>query len=157
MSAHARAQGRLTGGPSTTLPATAESGRGRNQVTQAPRLTFGKHAGRLLTDVPTGYLRFLLGCDRLDPWLRPLVREELGRRGERYLPAGEVLADLEELLTVRVSEDPHLDHETAGRVSDHCLDAFAELRQQYGIGEETELVIAPRDDRHRPDDARATP
>jgi hypothetical protein len=114
------------------------------------RLTFGKHAGRPLTDVPADYLRFLLGCDRLDPWLRPRVREELGRRGERYVPASAVLADLEETLTARVSEDEALSHEVAGRVSDHVLDAFEEVRQRHGIGSETELVIPARGERHQP-------
>jgi hypothetical protein len=113
------------------------------------RLTFGKHAGRLLTDVPTGYLRFLLGCDRLDPWLRPLVKEELCRRGERYVPASDVLADFEEVLTARVSEDEALTHDVAGRVSDHVMEAFEEVRQRHMIGEDTELSIAPRDTRHQ--------
>jgi hypothetical protein len=81
----------------------------------------------------------------------------LCRRGERYVPASAVLADVEETLTALVSEDEALTHEVAGRVSDHVMEAFTEVRQQYGIGAETELVIALRADRHRPDDARATP
>jgi hypothetical protein len=106
------------------------------------QLHFGRHAGEPLWAVPTRYLRWLLsGCDRLDDRLRQAVKQELRRRGERYVSAAAVLADLEELVTARVSEDWRLDHETAGVVSDHLLDAFEELRSKWDIGSTTELTI----------------
>jgi hypothetical protein len=108
-------------------------------------LPCGKWRGRPLADVPTGYLRWAVGgMDTLDPWTRDAVRQELRRRGARFLPAAVVLDDLEEILTERVSEDPALPHAAAGLVSDHVLSAFEELRQRHEIGQETELVVAPR-------------
>jgi hypothetical protein len=107
-------------------------------------LTFGRHRGRRVADVPRGYLKFLLGLDDLDAWLREEVKAELRGRGERYVSAALVLADLEELLTARISEDRRLDHATAGIVSDHLLEAFEELRARHNVGACTELVLAPR-------------
>jgi hypothetical protein len=109
-----------------------------------PSLPCGQWAGQPLADVPTSYLRWVVACmDRLDDWLRHEVKQELRRRGERSLPAALVLADLEEILNRRVSEDPLLDHEVAGIVSDHLLEAFEELRDRHGVGDVTELVLAP--------------
>jgi uncharacterized protein (DUF3820 family) len=46
-----------------------------------PRMSFGKHRGRLVEDVPTQYLRWCLReCECLDDWLRDVIAEELGRR-----------------------------------------------------------------------------
>jgi hypothetical protein len=119
------------------------------------QLHFGRHAGEPLSAVPTRYLRWLLaGCERLDDGLRQEVKQELRRRGERYLPANAVLADLEEMLTTRVREDWRLDHETAGLISDHLLESFEELRDRHGIGDASELVIAPP--RHGPGGWRGT-
>jgi hypothetical protein len=109
------------------------------------RLSFGKHAGKRLSEVPTSYLKWALGgLDALDPWLRQQIRDEVCKRGTRFLPADEVLADLEELVTRRVADDDALDAETAGQLSDHLMDAFDELRTRHGIGSETELTTAPR-------------
>jgi hypothetical protein len=45
------------------------------------RFDFGKHRGRRVCDVPTGYLRWCLReCECLDPYLRRAVHEELRRR-----------------------------------------------------------------------------
>src|SRR5262249_10287977 len=97
---------------------------------------------RHVSDVPTGYLRFLVEkFDGLKPWLRWHVEAELKRRGERYLPAEAVLADLGELLTVAVSAGEAFDHVVAAGVRDHVFQAFEELRQRHGIGTETDLVV----------------
>jgi hypothetical protein len=109
-----------------------------------PTMPCGKWRGCTLADVPTHYLRWAVASmERLDDWTRQEIRLELRRRGERFLPAAQVLADLEEILTARVSEDWRLDHETAGIVSDHLLEAFEELRDRHGVGDCTELVLAP--------------
>jgi hypothetical protein len=110
-----------------------------------PTLTFGKHRGRALRDVPTGYLRWLLsGCDNITQWLREEVREELRRRGSRFLPADLVLADLENLIAEAVDADWRIDHAEAALLSDCVLVAFEQLRQQYEIGAETELTVPAR-------------
>jgi hypothetical protein len=110
----------------------------------SPVLPCGKYKGRALSAIPTHYLRWALaGMESLDEWTRDEVRQELRRRGERFLPAAQVLDDLEQLLTEKVSEDDRLDHETAGIVSDLLLEAFETLRFCHGVGDATELVIAP--------------
>ena len=46
------------------------------------RMTFGKHRGLLITDVPTPYLQWVVReCFSIEPWLKAAVREELKRRG----------------------------------------------------------------------------
>jgi hypothetical protein len=48
------------------------------------RFDFGKHRGRLASDVPTGYLRWCVTtCDCLQPWFRLAIRAELERKAER--------------------------------------------------------------------------
>jgi hypothetical protein len=107
-------------------------------------LPCGKWRGYPLADVPTHYLKWALnGMDRLDDWTRDEVRQELRRRGERYAPAGLVLADLEETLTARISEDPLLDFAVAAIVSDHVLLAFEEVRDRHGVVADTQLVLTP--------------
>jgi hypothetical protein len=107
-------------------------------------ITFGKHAGKRLCELPDGYLRWLLqNCNNLDPWLRPQVRAELGRRGQKFVPANLVLADLEETLTARIAEDPALPHGTAALVNDHVLAAFEEVRSRHQVVDETELMLRP--------------
>jgi hypothetical protein len=45
------------------------------------RLRFGKHKGKLLTEVPTGYLQWCLReCDSLESWLIDEIEQELARR-----------------------------------------------------------------------------
>lgn len=108
-------------------------------------MPFGKHKGRAVADLPKGYLRWLLSgdCD-LDHWLERAVREELDRRGERYADAVTVLADLEEVLTAAVSDDPKVGKKLAGRMTDHVMTTFEAVRGKYGIVAETELVIPAR-------------
>jgi hypothetical protein len=109
-----------------------------------PVLSFGKHRGRALSDVSTSYLRWALGADRLDEWERSAIRAELARRGQRFLPAADVLASFEERLTELVSEEARLDHAAAALVGDLLLLAFEDLRRRFDLGQETELVIPPR-------------
>jgi hypothetical protein len=49
------------------------------------RLDFGKHRGKLVSDVPTSYLSWLIReRHSIDPWLLRAVREEVaGRERER--------------------------------------------------------------------------
>src|SRR5262249_6883441 len=112
----------------------------------APTLPFGKHQGHRITDVPHGYLKWLLNADAAEPWLRAEVRAELRRRGERFVPAYGVLADLEETLTAAVAAADDPPHEDAGVVADHILDTFEEVRQRHGRGEQTELFVPARRD-----------
>jgi hypothetical protein len=45
------------------------------------RLRFGRHKGKLLTEVPTGYLQWCLReCDSLEGWLIDEIEQELARR-----------------------------------------------------------------------------
>jgi hypothetical protein len=56
----------------------------------SPRFNFGKHKGVPVSDVPTGYLRWVLReCECIDPPLRAAVEDELARRGSApSAPAG---------------------------------------------------------------------
>src|SRR5688572_18176365 len=108
-------------------------------------MTFGKHRGRAVADLPKGYLRWLLAeCDQIEPWLARVVRQELSRRGERYVEAEVVLSDLEETLTAAVAGNPAIDFDVAGVVADHVLTTFEAVRAKYGITADTELVVPPR-------------
>lgn len=107
-------------------------------------MPFGKFKGKPVADVSTSYLRWALAECEMGSGLTRAIREELERRGERYVSAPEVFADLEECLTVGVSSDPDLDHATAGVLCDHVLDTFQVIREKYGITQVTELVIAGR-------------
>lgn len=106
------------------------------------RLSFGKYRGRPIGEVPDGYLRWCLAnVTDLRPAVEILIRGELARRGERYADAALVLADLEETLTARVSEDWEISHEAAGQLTDHVMEAFDEVRERHGIGDGTVLLI----------------
>jgi hypothetical protein len=104
-------------------------------------MPFGKWRGRELTALPTGYLRWLVKACSLDDWLDLSVRAELERRGDRFVDAASVLADLEEELTRTVSEDDAIGHDDAGRLADHVLEAFEVVRRRHGIGHATQMVI----------------
>lgn len=52
------------------------------------RMPFGKHRGRLLSDLPADYLAWLASID-LKPFLRAAVRDELSRRGHRWHRGGD--------------------------------------------------------------------
>lgn len=112
------------------------------------RLPFGKWRGRLLNDVPLSYLKWMLSeCNAAEPWLVAAVRAEVSARGERFLDAAAVLADLEEALTEAVSDDDELPHWVASRLTDHALTAFEAVRTRHGIGSSTELVVPARSER----------
>ncbi|HWG41558.1 MAG TPA: DUF3820 family protein [Gemmataceae bacterium] len=52
------------------------------------RLSFGKHAGRLVSDVPTSYLQWLLAnVHDLDSWIRHEAECTLRDRGDSTTPA----------------------------------------------------------------------
>ncbi len=48
----------------------------------SPRMPFGKHRGKLLSDIPTGYLVWLHNWAEIDDRLADAVDQELGRRNE---------------------------------------------------------------------------
>jgi hypothetical protein len=104
-------------------------------------MPFGKWRGRELTELPTGYLRWLVRECNLDDDLDRSVRAELERRGDRFVDATSVLWDLEEELTSRVSGDNAISHDDAGRLADHVLEAFEAVRRRHGIGTTTQMVI----------------
>jgi hypothetical protein len=106
-------------------------------------MPWGKHRGRKVADLSGNYLRWLRGLDDIDRELRQAVLDELAQRDERYVPASVVLADIEEAVTARVSDDEQLDRQTAARVSDHLLEAFEEVRGLHGITDGVQLVLPP--------------
>src|SRR5262245_47790393 len=107
-------------------------------------LPFGKHQGKRLDEVPLGYVRWLLGLPDLEPWLRQAVKAELARRGVRSVPASLVLELLEDELCRRLSNDPAIGKKTAGRLTDHLLDAVDAIRQLLGLNDRSELLVEPR-------------
>ena len=108
-------------------------------------MPFGRHKGTRLSALPSTYLKWCLGnLDELEPRLSAAIREEVDRRGVRFVPADPVLFDLEENLTARVADDPAIAHEDAGRLADHLLEAFEDTRRKFGIGGETEFIIDPK-------------
>lgn len=53
----------------------------KRRLTMYERFHFGKHKGRLVADVPSGYLAWCLReIDNLDYWLRRAIEGELERR-----------------------------------------------------------------------------
>lgn len=49
------------------------------------RFNFGKHKGKLVEDVPTSYLRWVVAeCVSIDSWLLEAVKDELRRRQEAW-------------------------------------------------------------------------
>jgi hypothetical protein len=115
----------------------------------SPLLPFGKHQGQPIDSVRTSYLRWLLTCENLDPWLRWHVQAELQARGERFLPAAAVLGDLEDLIAEAVDADGRIDLAGAALLSDCVLVAFEQLRQRHRIGRETELHVPARNPERR--------
>ena len=109
----------------------------------ATSLPFGKHRGKPLSAVPTGYLRWLQRSEDLESWLLGEVEAELARRGVRAVDAVLVLHHIEEEIYERISDDPDIDHALAGVVTDHVMEALESVRRRHGIGEVTTLTIAP--------------
>ncbi len=86
-------------------------------------IPFGKHRGQSLDRIPLSYLKWLQNNADLDWWLAGEIKAELARRGVCSVDAGLVLADLEEELYARISEDDDVDFALAGKVSDHVMEA----------------------------------
>jgi len=108
------------------------------------RIPFGQHRGKTLDELPLGYVKWLITADFAEAWLKQAASRELARRGERFVSAETVLAELEERLTRAVASDAGLSHEIAGRLADHVLAVFEVVRQRYGIGSATELDVGTR-------------
>lgn len=106
-------------------------------------LWFGKYRGMRLDQVSKGYLNWLLSCDNLEPWFREQVKGELASRGERFIPATPVLAQLQDSIEECLCDEV-LDPEESARVNDRVLDVFDAARQRYGIGPNTELTVPGR-------------
>src|SRR5262245_61645855 len=115
-------------------------------------MTFGKHRGRPVGELPTGYLKWLLGCDDLNGPLKSAARAALARRQVKLVPFDQVLADLQDTIEFHVSEDYTISHAAAAALSDCVLDAFEEVRRRHGLEDGGELVIDPprRQDLARP-------
>jgi len=63
------------------------------------------------------------------------VKRELGRRGKTFVDARPVLHDLEQEVERRISDDPRIDHDAAGRLSDHLMDAAEAVRAKFNLGD----------------------
>lgn len=110
-------------------------------------LTFGKHHGQKVCDVPTPYLRWCyLKFTRLnqDRDLKNAIRAELRERAKhappeakprRIVDAASVLVELEDRLNQRLSTDPAISHVDAGLLTDHVMVCFAETRLRHQIPE----------------------
>jgi hypothetical protein len=66
-------------------------------------MPFGKFKGRLLSELPDGYLLWLLDLPDLNPWLRRALEIEMARRDDGPRPPGRqegviALADLRPLV-----------------------------------------------------------
>jgi hypothetical protein len=72
-------------------------------------LSFGKHAGQRLLDVPASYLRWLVNTSGIDPKLRELAKAEYLRRGQ-VLPTLELSGHALDNASLRVRK---IWHETA--------------------------------------------
>jgi hypothetical protein len=120
------------------------------------RIDFGRHCGKWISDdsIPRGYLKWLVTeCDRLEPWQVQAVAEELTRRGERLLPAADVLNDLDDEVIRAVTGDDNIPFEICARVGDAVLEAFEAVRERWGIGQQTALHVPAQHEPRRPIDA----
>lgn len=62
---------------------TAPQGQSQKAKTRAARIPFGKHAGKLVSELPHSYMRWMLkqhasGEFKLKPWLEQAMKDELG-------------------------------------------------------------------------------
>ena len=108
-------------------------------------MPFGRHRGTAVADLPRSYLKWLLtGCDNLQPVLERAVRDALAQHGERYVPAVEVLSDLEEELNIAISSDDGIPFDLAGRITDHWMIVVELVKERHAIGDQTELMVPAR-------------
>src|SRR5262245_25397492 len=98
------------------------------------RMTFGRHKGDPLEQVPFDYLSWCLReCTRLDPWLRKAIEVEMARRVRGEPPRGTQLLDVKSLvsqwyreLSLKFHPDRGGSHE-AMKVANHARDRLLEL------------------------------
>ncbi len=60
------------------------------QLSNTLRLPFGKHKGQALSDIPLGYIGWLLQQEWVRPYLRTALENELEGRGDKILQSGYV-------------------------------------------------------------------
>jgi hypothetical protein len=108
------------------------------------RLTFGKHAGKLLEHVPTSYLAWMLECCEFKRWSWEWqVRQELESRVDEDRPEPEPhrgvalpLAGVDELAGASNRDLTRRHHPHRGgttEVMQACNDAHDRLRQRFGF------------------------
>jgi hypothetical protein len=105
-------------------------------------MPFGKYKGRSLTDIPTGYLNWLLANCDLDHWLQGAVRNELVDRAEYVTEAGETASDLPAHLPAIVRQwyremslRYHPDRGGSNEAMKAIIEAHGRLRELLGIAE----------------------
>jgi hypothetical protein len=105
-------------------------------------MTFGKHLGKLVSEVPTSYLRWCFReCRDIDLWLRSAIARELDRRGPEGScpsnngpPPGRSVVDVATVLrkvhhemTLRFHPDRTLDDGRAMAAVNVTMDRLREL------------------------------
>jgi len=99
------------------------------------RILFGKHANKLLSEIPDYYCRWMTGAEFIPEDLRDLVEAELTRRGDLTLP------DLRDRWTVCEflrATDTSL--EAIAQLGDHLRDLLADVEDAIADVESSRAV-----------------
>lgn len=95
----------------------------------------GKHKGTPVSKLPLHFLKWVLKEGDFEAHLMEAVRSELGRRGKTFVDARPVLDDLEQDIEARISDDPLIDPDQTGRITDHLMLGFDAIRHKFNLGE----------------------